>query len=62
MEEKAQNDVFNIRLQMLDDGRLTDGQEAVYGARQLKSAVPRYLPDRLAALVLCGAMKEGSAV
>ncbi|MFO1007661.1 MAG: AAA family ATPase [Planctomycetaceae bacterium] len=39
--EKAHRDVFNVLLQVLDDGRLTDGHGALIASRTRSSSRPR---------------------
>src|SRR5207253_2904078 len=69
--EKAHRDVFNVLLQILDDGRLTDGAkeavgragyDPVYGARPLKRALQRMVLDPLALKVLQGDFAPGDTI
>jgi ATP-dependent Clp protease ATP-binding subunit ClpA len=58
--EKAHPDVFNVLLQVLDDGRLTDGQGRTVDFR--KRLIQRELQNRLAKMLLSGELADGSRV
>src|SRR5205809_3297599 len=60
--EKAHPDVFNILLQIPDDGRLTAGWDPTYGARPLKRAIQRMLENPLALRLLEGEFADGDTV
>src|SRR5439155_5954 len=60
--EKAHQDVFNILLQIMDDGLFTEGFDPNFGARPLKRAIQKLVQDPLALKILDGEVLHGDHV
>ena len=60
--EKAHPDLFNLLLQVLDDGRLTDGQGRTLDFRNTVIVMTSNVDGRIADLFVSGALGDGEGV